>query len=89
MTYPSNVAGVAADQLRSIVERIERLKEEVRAINGDVSDVYKEAKSNGFNVPAIKEIVRLRSKDSNEVAEQEAILDLYKSALNMGGADAV
>ena len=75
--------GVAADELKQFVERIERLEEEKKAIDDDKRDVYAEAKGRGFDVKAIKAIVRLRAKDPAEREEEEAILELYKSALGM------
>lgn len=75
--------GVAADQLRQIVERIERLEEEKQAIADDVKDVYAEAKANGFDTKVLRQIVRMRKQDPNERTEQEAILDLYMQALGM------
>ena len=77
------VQGVAAAQLRSIVERIERLEEEKKAIADDIKDVYGEAKANGYDTKALRKIVALRKQDANEREEQEAILELYKNALGM------
>jgi uncharacterized protein (UPF0335 family) len=74
---------VAASQLRSIIERIERLEEEKKTISDDIKDVYAEAKGTGFDTKALRTIVRLRKKDANERQEEEAILDLYKAALGM------
>ena len=74
---------VTKDQLRSIVERIERLEEEKKTISDDIRDVYAEAKGNGYDVKALRTIVRLRKQDANERAEQEAILDTYMNALGM------
>ena len=71
------------DQLRSIIERIERLEEEKKTIADDIRDVYAEAKGNGYDVKALRTIVRLRKQDANERAEQEAILDTYLNALGM------
>ena len=75
--------GVAGDQLRQLVERIERLEEEKRALADDVKDVYAEAKANGFDTKTLRQVVRLRKQEPNERAEQEAILDLYLQALGM------
>jgi uncharacterized protein (UPF0335 family) len=75
--------GVAADELKQFVERIERLEEEKKAIADDVRDVYAEAKGRGFDIKAIRTIVRLRAKEPHEREEEEAILELYKSALGM------
>ena len=73
----------AKDQLKAFVERIERLEEEKKAIADDVRDVYAEAKANGFDVKALRTIVRLRKQDANERAEQETILETYMQALGM------
>ncbi len=75
--------GIAADRLRSLVERIERLEEERRALTADIRDVYAEAKSAGFDVKVMRQIIRLRRQDAAEVQEQESLLDLYKRALGM------
>lgn len=75
--------GIAADRLRSFVERIERLEEERKALGGDIKDVYAEAKSAGFDVKILRQVIRLRGKDQAELQEEETILDLYKRALGM------
>ena len=75
--------GIAVDRLRSLVERIERLEEERRALAGDIKDIYAEAKSAGFDVKVLRQIIRLRKQDQAEVEEQESLLDLYKRALGM------
>lgn len=74
---------IAAGQLRSIVERVERLEEDKAAIAADIKEVYAEAKGNGFDTKALRAIVRMRKQDSAERQEQEAIVDLYKSAMGM------
>lgn len=74
---------VAKDQLKSFVERIERLEEEKAGIASDIRDIYSEAKGNGFDVKALRAIIRLRKQDADERAEHEAILDTYKHALGM------
>ena len=74
---------VARDQLRSIVERIERLEEEKKAIADDIRDVFAEAKGNGFDVKTLRTVVRMRKIEATERQEQEAMLDLYMSALGM------
>lgn len=79
----SEVQSVARDQLRSIVERIERLEEEKKAIADDIKDVYGEAKANGYDSKALRKIVSLRRQDPNERLEQEAVLDTYMAALGM------
>jgi uncharacterized protein (UPF0335 family) len=73
----------AKDQLKSIIERIERLDEERKTISDDIRDVYAEAKGNGFDVKALRTIVRLRKQDANERQEQETILETYMQALGM------
>ena len=75
----------AKDQLKAFVERVERLEEEKKAIADDVRDVYAEAKANGFDVKALRTVVRLRKQDVNERKEQEAILETYLHALGMLG----
>lgn len=70
-------------QLKSIVERIERLEEDKKTIADDIRDVYAEAKGNGFDVKALRTIVRLRKQDAQKRAEQEAILETYMHALGM------
>ncbi len=79
----SNPGGVAADQLRAFVERIERLEEEKKAIADDIKDVYAEAKGNGYDVKVMRQVVRIRKQDNNERQEMEALLDLYMHALGM------
>ncbi|MDD2868277.1 MULTISPECIES: DUF2312 domain-containing protein [Neomegalonema] len=76
-------SSVAAGELTQLVERIERLEEDKKAVSDDIKDVYAEAKGRGFDTKAIRTIVRLRAKKPDERAEEEAILDLYKSALGM------
>ncbi len=77
--------GIAAQRLRSFVERIERLEEEKAALAADIREVYAEAKGDGFDVKTMRQIVRLRKLDSSDRAEQEALLDLYKTALGLSG----
>jgi uncharacterized protein (UPF0335 family) len=73
----------AADQIKSIVERVERLEEEKKALSEDIRDVYTEAKGVGFDVKALRTIVRMRKQDANERAEQDAILETYMHAMGM------
>ena len=75
----------AKDHLKAFVERIERLEEEKKAIADDIRDVFAEAKANGFDVKALRSVVRLRKQDINERKEQEAILETYLHALGMLG----
>lgn len=79
-----NSQAVAAGQLRAFLERIERLLEDRKAINQDISDVYLEMKAGGWDTKTVKQVVRLRAMDQAEREEREAMLDLYKAALGMG-----
>ena len=73
----------AKDQLKAFVERIERLEEEKKAISDDIRDVYAESKANGFDVKALRAVVRMRKQDVNERNEHQMILDTYLNALGM------
>jgi uncharacterized protein (UPF0335 family) len=73
----------AKDQLKAIIERIERLEEEKKTISDDIRDVYAEAKGNGFDTKALRAIIRLRKMDVDERREQEAVLETYMHALGM------
>lgn len=75
--------GVARDQLRSFIERIEKLEEEKKAIADDIKEVYAEAKGNGFDTKVMRQLVRIRKQDKSERLEQEAVLDTYMHALGM------
>lgn len=75
--------GVTAEQLRSYIERIERLEEEKKTIAQDIKEVFAEAKGNGFDVKTMRTILRLRKIDANDLQEQEYLLDTYKRALGM------
>jgi uncharacterized protein (UPF0335 family) len=70
-------------QLKSIVERIERLEDEKAAIGSDIKDVYAEAKGNGYDPKVLRTIVRIRKQDAEKRAEQEAVLETYMHALGM------
>ena len=74
---------VSKEQLKSYVTRIERLDEEKKALAEDIKNVYAEAKAFGFDVKILRKVIALRKQDANERAEQEAILDIYLSALGM------
>src|SRR5690606_23388900 len=74
---------VAAGQLRAFIERVERLEEEKQTIADDIKEVFADAKGTGFDTKAMRVIIRLRKKDANERQEEEAILDLYMTALGM------
>jgi uncharacterized protein (UPF0335 family) len=76
-------SGFAAGQLKSLVERIERLEEEKTALSADIREVYAEAKGNGFDTKIIRQVIRMRRLDKADRQEQEAVLDLYLSALGM------
>lgn len=73
----------AKEQLRAIIERIERLEEEKKTIADDVRDIYAEAKGNGYEVKALRTIVRMRKQDADDRREQETILETYMQALGM------
>lgn len=79
----TTVAGFAKEQLVSFLERAERLREEKKGIEADLKDLFAEAKSTGFDVPAIKEILKDRAADPAARAEHEAIVELYKRAIGM------
>ncbi len=79
----ADVGGIAAERLRSFVERIERLEEEKAALGADIREVYSEAKSVGFDSKIIRQVIRLRKLDGSDRREQEELLDLYKTALGM------
>lgn len=75
---------VAADQLRLLIERVERLEEEKKGTADDIRDVYAEAKGQGFDAKIMRQIVRLRKMQPHDRHEMEALLDTYKAALGMG-----
>ncbi len=79
----AEIGGIAADRLRTFVERIERLEEEKAAVTADIREVYSEAKGTGFNAKILRQIVRLRRLDQADRHEQEAMLELYKRALDL------
>ncbi|MEB2845700.1 DUF2312 domain-containing protein [Rhizobiales bacterium RZME27] len=79
----SDAHGVARDQLRAFIERIERLEEEKKTIADDIKDVYGEAKSMGYDTKIMKKVIALRKKDDQERMEEDLILDTYLSALGM------
>lgn len=76
-------ARFSKDQLRSIIERIERLEEEKKTISDDVRDIYAEAKGNGYDVKALRTIIRMRKEDIDERQARESVLETYMHALNM------
>jgi uncharacterized protein (UPF0335 family) len=77
---PTNVAG---DRLRSIIDRIERLEEERKALGSDIKDIYSEAKSAGFDVKVLRQLIRIRKQEPAEIEEQETLLDVYRRAIGM------
>jgi uncharacterized protein (UPF0335 family) len=79
----TETGGIAADRLRSLVERIERLEEERKALANDIKDIYAEAKSAGFDVKVLRQLIRLRRQEPAEIEEQESLLDVYRRALGM------
>lgn len=95
MAYPSNQPDditetsqtVAAGQLRAFIERIERLSEEKQTIADDIKEVYAEMRGTGFDTKAVRKIIRMRKRDAAERQEEQAILDLYCSALGMIATD--
>lgn len=74
------------DQIKSFVERVERLNEEIKAINSDKRDIFAEAKSHGFDVKALKIVIQRRAKDPDELSELQAVVDTYEAALGTGNA---
>lgn len=86
MSDTVSTESVAQDQLQAFIERLERLAEERQSIAGDISEVFKEAKGNGFDVPTLKAVLKIRRMGHNERLEKEALLELYLSALSMGSA---
>lgn len=83
MVQDVSTDGVAADELKQFVERIERLEEEKKGIADDIKEVFAELKGRGFDTKIVRKIVQIRRQDANERQEQEAILDLYLQALGM------
>lgn len=77
------VGGIAADRLRSIIERVERLEEERKALAGDIKDIFGEAKSAGFDVKTIRQIIKLRKLEPAQIEELETLLQIYMRALGM------
>jgi uncharacterized protein (UPF0335 family) len=75
--------GVAGERLKSFIERIERLEEEKRALSADIKEVYSEAKGAGFDVKTIRELIKIRRMDEDDLDEREALLDTYMRALGM------
>lgn len=78
-----NSGGVAGEQLRAFIERVERLEEEKAGLAADIREVYAEAKGNGFDPKVMRQIVRDRKKDRDQLAEERALRDIYENALGM------
>lgn len=84
MSEPTTeTGGIAADRLRSLIERIERLEEEKKALSSDIRDIFAEAKSAGFDVKIMRAIIKLRKMNAADRDEQEFLLDTYKKALDI------
>jgi uncharacterized protein (UPF0335 family) len=77
----SGPGGVAGDQLRAFVERIEHVEEEIKALTEDKKEIFAEAKGEGFDVKILKEVIRIRKQDQEEREEQESLLEVYLHAL--------
>lgn len=78
-----NSGGIAANRLRSLIECIERLEEERKAIGSDIKDIYTEGKSAGFDVKVMRQLIRIRQQEPADVEEAETLLDVYRRALGM------
>ena len=78
-----DVGGIAGEHLRSFIERIERLEEEKRTLANDIKEVYAEAKGTGFDTKIIRQLIRLRRMDKDDLDEQDTLLDIYKRAIGM------
>ena len=79
----ADVGGIAGDRLKSFIERIERLEEEKKAIAEDIKEVYAEAKGTGFDTKIMRQLIRIRKMDQDDLSEQETLLDVYKRAVGM------
>jgi uncharacterized protein (UPF0335 family) len=81
--HMADVGGIAGDRLKSFIERIERLEEEKRALAEDIKEVFAEAKGTGFDTKIMRQIIKIRKMDKDDLDEQETLLDIYKRALGM------
>lgn len=79
----TEVGGIAADRLRSLIERIERLEEEKKGISSDIRDIFAEAKSAGFDIKIMRQIIKLRKMSAEDRDNQEYLIELYKRALDV------
>ena len=77
------LGGKSPEELKDIVRRVENIERQIKDLREDISEIFKDAKNQGFDVKTIKQIVKLRKKDSNEIAQEEALLELYLSALGL------
>lgn len=78
-----DIGGIAGERLKSFIERIERLEEEKKSLSDDIKDVFAEAKGSGFDVKVMRQILKERRMDKDDLDEQETLLDLYRRALGM------
>ena len=78
-----DIGGIAGEQLKSLIERIERLEDEKRALSEDIKEVYAEAKGTGFDPKIMRQIIKIRKMDKEELDEEESLLDVYNCALGM------
>ena len=79
----ADFGGIAGEQLKSLIERIERLEDEKRTLGEDIKEVYAEAKGSGFDTRIMRQVIRIRRMDKDDLDEQETLLDVYKRALGM------
>jgi uncharacterized protein (UPF0335 family) len=82
LPHALSTAGIPGDRIRSLIERVERIDEEIKALNDGKKEVFAEAKGEGFDVKVLREILRLRKQDKDERDEQESLLDLYLRAMD-------
>ncbi len=78
-----DVGGIAGERLKSFIERIERLEDEKRALGEDIKEVYAEAKGDGFDPKIMRQIIRIRKRDKDDLDEEESLIEVYKRALGM------
>ncbi len=83
----TNTVGIAGDRIRSLIERVEYIEEEIKALNEGKKEIFAEAKGEGFDVKILKEILRLRKQDKDERDEHDSLLDLYLRAMEDSGSD--
>ena len=79
----ATVGGITGERLRTLIERIERLEEEKKALSDDIKEIFAEAKADGFDTKTMRQVIRLRKLESNDRQEQEALLQTYLAALGM------